>query len=100
VLLVDFRLVNQTHQGEALVHFSQVEHNVFLVVCMRQLDDAGRLLVKLGPSFLVIAVYTSDIDEDVDQLTAYFIVLHVHGRGIGGDVDLGNHIEQEGLLDL
>ena len=27
-------------------------------------------------------------------------MLHVHGGGVGRDVDLGDHIEEESLLDL
>ena len=39
VLSVDLTLVDQAHQRQTLVNFSQVQDNVFLVVCMGQTND-------------------------------------------------------------
>lgn len=43
-------------------------------------------------------VDTGDINDHVDHVTAQLVRLHVHRRAVGGDVDLTDHIEQEGLL--
>ena len=67
---------------------------------MRQPNNRRRLLVKLTSILLIVAIYAGHIDEHINQLGADLIVLHVHRCRVSGNVDLGDHIEQEGLLDL
>ena len=78
MLPVDLVLVDQTDQGQTLVNFSQVQNDVFLVVCVSESNDRGGLLVKLRSIFLVIAIDTGDVNENIDQLRADFVVLHVY----------------------
>jgi hypothetical protein len=40
------------------------------------------------------------VTDHVDHVAAQFIGLHIHRRGVRGDVDLGHHVEQEGLLHV
>lgn len=54
---------------------------------MGQADDAGALFVKFGAIFLIIAVDAGHIDQDIYELRAYLIVLHIDGGGVRGDVD-------------
>ena len=39
MLLVDFTLVDQANQGQTLVHFSQVQHDVLLGIGVGQSDN-------------------------------------------------------------
>lgn len=100
MLLVNFSLVNQTHQGEALIDFPKVQHDVLLVIRMSQPDNAGWLLIKLGSSFLVIAIDACHIDQHIDQLTTNFVVLHVHRWRVCGDVHFRDDVEEESFLNL
>lgn len=78
MLPVDLVLVDQTDQGQTLVNFSQVQNDVLLVVCVSESNDRRGLLVKLRSIFLVIAIDTGDVNENIDQLRADFVVLHVY----------------------
>ena len=49
---------------------------------------------------LNLPVYAADINEHVDEFRADFVVLHLHGVGVSGYVDLGDYIEQESFLYL
>ena len=102
MLLVELLLVHQAHQCEALVYFPEVEYDlVVLPAGMIQLDYAARLFIKLeGAGLLVHPVDAGDIDQDVDQLGAYLVVLHLNWVGVGSYVDLGDDVEEEGFLDL
>lgn len=101
VLLVDLGLVDQADEREALVHLSQIEHDVLGGVRVPQSDEGARLLVELAAAaVLVNAVDAGHVNEHVDQFGADLVVLHVHGRRIGGYVDFADYIEQEGLLDV
>lgn len=40
-----------------------------------------------------------DVDDHINHVTAQLIGLHVHWAAVGGDVNLTDHIEQEGLLN-
>ena len=100
VLAVDFTLIDQADQSQTLVHLSQVKHDVFLVVCVRQLDDRRRLLVKLRAVFLIIAINAGHVNEDVDELGADFVMLHIHGGRIRRNVHLRDNVEEECFLNL
>ena len=78
MLPVDLVLVDQADQGQTLVNFSQVQNDVLLVVCVSQSNDRGGLLVKLRSILLVIAIDTGDVNENIDQLRADLVVLHVY----------------------
>ena len=80
MLSVNLALIDQTHECKALIDFSQVKHNVLLIVRVCQSDDRRRLLVKLASVLLVVAVDARDINEHIDQFRADLVVLHVHGR--------------------
>ena len=47
-----------------------------------------------------LPVNTADIDEHVYEFRADFIVFHLYWVTICSDVDLTDHVEQEGFLDL
>jgi hypothetical protein len=98
---VDFAFVNETHERQTLVHLSQVQHDVFSRVLVRKPDERAALLVEFAATpFLVDAIDASHVDQHVDQLRTYFVVLHVHWRGVSGDVDFRNDVEKECLLDV
>ena len=80
MLSVNLTLIDQTHECKALIHLSQVKHNVLLIVSVCQSDDRRRLLVKLASVLFVVAVDARDINEHIDKLGADLVVLHVHGR--------------------
>ena len=84
-------------------------------------DDAARLVVERGrlslhrhPGILFfvsgertalmllknLPVYAADVDHQVDHVAAELVALHVHRRGVGGDVDLGHDVEQESFLGI
>lgn len=68
---------------------------------MIQLDDAARLFIEFERAGLLVhPVDARDIDQHVDQLGTYLIVLHLDWVGVCCDVDLGDDVEEEGLLDL
>lgn len=67
VLLVDFALVDETHERQTLVHLSQVQHNVLSRVLVRKPDERAALLVELAAApFFVDAVDASHVDQHVD----------------------------------
>ncbi len=39
MLSMDLTLVNQAYEGQTFVNFSQIQHNVLLVIGMGQSDD-------------------------------------------------------------
>lgn len=82
VLPVDFTLVNQADQSQTLVHLSQVEHNVLLVVCVCKTNDRRGLFVELASAFFIAAVDASHVDKHIDQLGADLIMLHVDRCGV------------------
>ena len=43
-------------------------------------------------------VDAGEVDDDVDHVAAELVRLHVHRRRVGGDVDLGDDVEQKRLL--
>lgn len=43
-------------------------------------------------------VDAGDVDDHIDHVTAQFVRLHVHGGAVRGDVNLTDHVEQEGLF--
>lgn len=45
------------------------------------------------------AVDLGDVDDDVDVVAADLVAGHVGGGAVGGDVDLGEHVEQVRLLE-
>ena len=68
---------------------------------MVQFNGGTTFLVKGKITALLIsAVDARDIDENVNQLAANLVIFHFNCTLIGGDVDLGNHIEEKGLVDL
>lgn len=44
-------------------------------------------------------VDAGDVDDHVDHVAAQLVRLHVDRGAVGGDVDLADHVKQEGLLD-
>lgn len=67
----------------------------------RQTDAQSKLTrpSRPGKSKPVSPVYAGDVDDNVDHIAAQLVGLHVHRRAVGGDVDLTDNIEEEGLLD-
>ena len=100
VLAMDLALINEADEGEALVDLAQVEYDVLLVVSVRESDDRARLLVELRAVLLIVPVDAGDVDQHVNELRAYLVVLHVHRRRVRGDIHLRYDIEEERLLDL
>ena len=99
---MELLFVHQAHQCEALVYFPEVEHDlVVLPACVIELDYAARLFIELeGAGLLIHPVYARDIDEDIDQLGTYLVMLHLDWIRVGSDIDLGDDIEEEGFLNL
>lgn len=99
MLLVDFRFIDQTHQSKTRVHFSQVEHDVFRRIWMPQFDEWTWLLVERGAnSFLILSVDAGNVNQNVNQLWANFVVRHVDWRWIRSYVNLCDYIEEECFL--
>lgn len=48
---------------------------------------------------MVLPVDAGDVDDHVDHVAAQLVCGHVHGTAVCGNVNLTNHVEQEGLLD-
>ena len=68
---------------------------------MAQSNKRTRLFIEFAAkTFFVGAVNTRHIYQHVDQLRAYLVVHHVDRLAVCSDVDLTNHIEQEGFLDV
>lgn len=57
---------------------------------------AGGFEEVLGISLPVDA---GDVDDHIDHVAAQLIGGHVHWTAVCGDVNLAEHVEQEGLLD-
>ena len=93
VLLVNLPLVDEAHEGEALVDFAQIQDDVVLAVGAGKLDDAAGLLVELRTAFFVDAVDAGHVDHHLNQLATNFVVLHVHRVAVRADVDFANDIE-------
>ena len=88
-------------EGEGAVDFAQHEHCAIV-----ERDDAvgggggargsargrGGLLLRL-----IATVDTRHVCDDVDHVCAQLVRLHVDGGGVGGEVYLGDHVEEEGL---
>ena len=47
-----------------------------------------------------VPVYAWDIDDDVDHVAAELVALHVDGRRVRGDVDLGEDVEEESFFGV
>ena len=97
---MDFSLVDQADQCQALIDLSQVEDYVVLAVGGRQFNNTAWLLVKLSAAFLIDPINAGYVDHDLNQLAAYLIMLHVHWIWVSADVNLAYYVEQESLLDL
>ena len=97
---MDFSLVDQADQCQALIDLPQVEDYVVLAVGGRQFNNTAWLLVKLSAAFLIDSVYASHVNHNLNELAAYLIVLHVHRVGVSADVNLAYNVEQERLLDF
>jgi len=66
-----------------------------------QLYGGARFFVESqGFTGVVRSVDARNIDQHIDQLRADFVVLHLYGVLVRSDVDVGDHVEEEGLLDL
>jgi len=100
MLPMDFTLVNQAHECKAFVNFPQVQNNVLLIVCMGKPYNWWWLFVEFRSVLLVIPINASHVNKYINELWAYFVVLHVHRCRICRYVHFWNNIEQEGLLDL
>ena len=88
-------------EGEGAVDLAQHEHGAVV-----ERDDTvgggggarcsargrGGLLPLLG------AVDARDVGDDIDHVRAQLVRLHVDRGGVGGEVDLGDHVEEEGLV--
>lgn len=46
-----------------------------------------------------LPVDTGDVDDNVDHVAAQLVRLHIHRAAVCGDVNLTDHVEQEGLLN-
>lgn len=46
-----------------------------------------------------LPIDAGDVNDHIDHVTTQFIRLHIHWTAVCGDVDLTDHIEQEGLLN-
>ena len=102
MLFVKFFLVNKTYECEAFVDLTEVEYK-FLVRSARMIkfDDTWGFFIEFECARLLVdPVDAADIDKDVNELWADLVVLHLHWVAVGRDVDLRDHIKQEGLLDL
>ena len=49
---------------------------------------------------IFLPIYAGNVDDDIDHVAAEFVALHVDGRRVGGDVDLGEDVEEEGLFGV
>ena len=98
---MNLRFVNQTHKGKALIDLSKVENNIFCWVLVAESDERARLLVKLGAcTIFILPIDASHVDENVNQLRANLVVLHVNGCGVRRDVDFADNIEKKGFLNI
>ena len=78
VLLVDLGLIDQTHQSQAFVHLSQVEHDVLVGIRVTESDKRARLFVELATAtILVHSINTCHINQHVNELRTYLVVLHI-----------------------
>lgn len=101
MLLRNLALINQANQSQALIHFAQIQNNVFLGVLVGQSDYTRGLFVELGPaSFFVYTINTCNVDQNVNKLGADLIVLHIDGVRISSDIYFTNDIKQECFLDF
>lgn len=57
-------------------------------------SNHATLIVTIG-----LPIDAGDVNDHIDHVAAQFICLHVHWTAVCGDVNLTDHIEQEGLLD-
>lgn len=46
-----------------------------------------------------LPIDAGDVDDHVDHVTTQFVRLHVHWTAVCGNVNLTDHVEQEGLLN-
>ena len=101
MLLLNFVLVNQADKRQAFVYFLQVQHNVG-IVARRMKSDGGAGFIVEGQvaSGFICSIDASYVNEDVDELWADFVVFHLNVVFVSSDVDFGNDVKQEGLLDL
>jgi len=103
MLLVEVLLIDQAHQRQASVYFSQVHHDVLLnpvFVSHLQLNNTTRLVVELAVATgLLVSINARHIDEHVNQLTADFVLLHVYRRVVSCDVDFRYDVKQERLFN-
>jgi len=97
---VEILLRDEANKSEAPVDFAQVHDHILLVVRILQLYDRGWLVVELAISTRTfVPVDARHIDQHVDQLRAYLVLLHVNGWRVSRNVYLTDNIEQERLLD-
>ena len=99
---MELSFVDKAHKGKALVHLSQVEHNVLVLSArMVQPNDGRTFLVKLQcSSLLVNTINARNVDEDINQFRTDFIVLHFHWVRVCCYVNLRDDIEEESFLDF
>lgn len=101
MLLVYFVFIYEAYKGQALVNFFKVQHYVLVTRWMMQSNRAAALVVEREvASALVGSIDTRNINQNINQLTADFIILHLYGILICSNVNLGNDVEEEGFLDL
>ncbi len=48
--------------------------------------------------FFYSPVYARDVHHYVDHVAAQLVALHVYRAGVGGNIDLGEDVEEEDLL--
>lgn len=93
-------LRDEANKSKAAVDFAQVHDHIFLVVRILQLYNRRRLVVELAISTRTfVPINARYIDEHVNQLRAYLVLLHVNWGRVSRNVYLTDHIEQESLLD-
>ena len=101
MLSMNLALVNKADKGQTFVNFSQIQHNVLLVIGMCQSDDRRRFFVKFASSvFFVNTIDACHIDQYIYQFRANLVVLHIYRRWVRCDVDLRDHVKKESLLDF
>ena len=81
MLSMNLALVNKADKGQTFVNFSQIQHNVLLVIGMCQSDDRRRFFVKFASSvFFVNTIDACHIDQYIYQFRANLVVLHIYRR--------------------
>lgn len=101
VVLIDLTLINEANQGQALVHFPQVEHYVLRGVRMPQPNKRTGLLIEFAAAtFIIDAIDARHIDQHVDQLRTNLVVHHVNWGRVSSNVDFGHDIKKKSFLNV